>query len=296
MTQRVRVASHAKVNLLLRVLSREASGYHGIETIFALVELADRVTLERIPGGIELDVEGADTGPAEENLAYRAADLVLAATGRRFGVRIALAKTIPVRAGLGGGSSNGAAALHGVNALAGNPVPRHEILQLAARLGSDVPFFAAGAALALGWNRGERLFRLAPPAPAPALVAVPPFGVSTPEAYGLLDTHGHADGPRRGSVLLDGTAFDTWASIGRLGGNDFESVVFGREPRLRALFERVAETRPLVARLSGSGSAVVALYRTEGEREDAAMMVGERDQRLIRTATRSAAAPSPEPF
>src|SRR6185503_5463540 len=102
-------------------------------------------------------------GPADENLAVRAARMVLDATGNRFGVTIKLRKRIPVRAGLGGGSSDGAAALLAVNALAGNAVPRHELLHFAARLGADVAFFATGAPLAVAWGRGVRLLRVAPP-------------------------------------------------------------------------------------------------------------------------------------
>ncbi|MGH7699468.1 MAG: 4-(cytidine 5'-diphospho)-2-C-methyl-D-erythritol kinase, partial [Gemmatimonadales bacterium] len=135
--ERVRVHAHAKVNLLLRILTREPDGYHQIETAFALLELADELVVTRTAGGVELVVEGPDLGAPEANLAVRAADAVLQATGRRFGVHIELTKRIPVRAGLGGGSSDGAAALHAVNALAGNAVPPDELLHVAARLGAD---------------------------------------------------------------------------------------------------------------------------------------------------------------
>lgn len=292
--QRITVAAHAKVNLFLRVLAKESSGYHSIETLFTLLELHDDLIVERIPQGIELTVEGADTGPAEQNLAYRAAQMVLAATGNRFGVRIALTKRIPVQAGLGGGSSDGAAALAAVNRLAGDAVPRHELLQFATKLGSDVAFFASGAAFALAWGRGERLFRLTAPKPAPVLLAVPPYGISTRLAYEMVDAARATDSPR-GGVVLDGAAFDTWGGIARLGGNDFESVVFAREPALRELFERVAETRPLLVRLSGSGSAIIAIYKSEAERNSAAGAVGGQDGRLIPTATRQAQATGPRP-
>ncbi len=292
MPDAVTVHAHAKVNLFLRVLAREASGFHGLETLFALLELHDTLTVERTGGGIELAVDGADTGPVEENLAYRAAHIVLEATGHRFGVRLRLTKHIPVQAGLGGGSSDGAAALHAVNALAGGAIPPPEILQLAARLGSDVPFLASRAAMALAWGHGQRLFRIPPPAAVPAVVAVPSQGVSTREAYAMIDAwQGREE--RRGTVLFEAGAFDSWGGIARLGGNDFENVVFGARPALRELFERVAHTRPLLVRLSGSGSAIVALYRTEGEREAAVAAVGERDQRLIRTTTRALPASAP---
>lgn len=283
---RLTVQAPAKANLLLRILARESTGYHTLETLFTLLELADTLTVERRAGGIELVTEGADTGPVEANLAYRAAAMVLDATHWRFGVRMQLVKRIPVGAGLGGGSADGAAALHAVNALAGNAVPRHEVLQMAARLGSDVPFLASGAPFALGWGRGERLFRLPPPPAAPVLVVVPSFGIDTGKAYALLGQGRDWQQPGRGAVVLEHEALTTWGGIARLGGNDFEVPVFGREPALRELFERLCGTRPLLARLSGSGSALIGIYRTEGDRDAAAQELGERDRRLIRTATR----------
>lgn len=291
---RVRIVAHAKANLFLRVLARETGGFHAIETLFTLLELRDELVIERIGQGVELAVEGADTGPVEENLAYRAAALMLEVTGKHFGVRIALTKRIPVQAGLGGGSSDAAATLHAVNHLAQNAVPRHEVLQLASRLGSDVPFFASGAPFALAWGRGERLFRLTPPRSAPALLVVPSFRVSTPDAYQRLDA-AQSNDLRRGAVALDPEAFASWGAVGRLGGNDFESIVFGFRPELKAAFERLAGTGPLLARMSGSGSALIAVYRDPEQRDAAALALGERDHRLITTWTRAVAAPGPEP-
>jgi 4-diphosphocytidyl-2-C-methyl-D-erythritol kinase len=280
------VQAHAKANLLLRILARESTGYHTLETLFTLLELADDLTVERVETGIELIVEGADTGAVESNLAYRAAAMLLDATNRHFGVRMRLVKRIPVGAGLGGGSADGAAALHAVNALAGNAVPRHEILQMAARLGSDVPFLASGASFALAWGRGERMFRLPAPPSAPALLVVPSFGIDTGKAYEML-SQGRDWSQGRGTVVLERDALTTWGGIARLGGNDFEVPVFGKEPALRDLYERLCLTRPLLARLSGSGSALIALYRNAGDRDAAAMELGERDWRLIKTATRA---------
>jgi len=296
MTSAVRIAAHAKINLFLRILARETSGYHQIETAFALLELADDLDVRRTKSGVTLEVDGPDRpdlGPVDDNLAVRAARAVLEATGNRFGVALRLTKRIPVRAGLGGGSSDAAAALHAVNALAGNAVPRHELLHLAARLGADVAFCASGAPLALAWGRGERLFRLPAPPAAPALVAVPPVAVSTPDAYRWWDEANPTPGTR-GPVSLDAEALATWGSIGRLGGNDFESLAFAKHPALRALYERLASTGPVWVRLCGSGSAVAAVYKKESEREDAAARLGEKQQRLIRTATRAGVAPAPQ--
>lgn len=272
----IQLEAFAKVNLLLRVLAREEDGYHTLETLFARISLADEVAAERREGrGVTLDVSGADTGPPAENLALRAAEAVLQATGQRFAVHLTLAKRIPVRAGLGGGSSDAAAALEAVNRLAGNAVPRHELLQLAARLGSDVPFFLSGGPLALAWGRGERLLRLPPLPPAPALLLIPPVGVSTTEAYRWVDAVRQGAG-RRGAVALDLPALATWGDVARLAGNDFEAAVFGRHAEIRAGFEALAGTHPLLCRMSGSGSALCAVYRSTRERDDAAMMLGTR--------------------
>jgi 4-diphosphocytidyl-2-C-methyl-D-erythritol kinase len=294
--ERVRIAAHAKLNLFLRILARETSGFHQIETAFALLELADELVVRRTPGGVALEVRGggSDLGNPEENLAVRGARALLEATGHRFGVAIELTKHIPVRAGLGGGSSDAAAALRAVNALAGNPVPRAELVQLAARIGSDVAFFASGAALAVGWGRGERLLQLEPLPAMPALVAVPPIGIATPDAYRWWDEMHPTPAPR-GAVVLDAPTLATWGSVGRLGGNDFELPVFGRHPPLRALFERVAATHPYWVRLCGSGSAVAAVYASERVRDDAAMQLGMQHQQLVKTSTRALAAPGPEP-
>jgi len=281
----VRVLAHAKINLFLRILARDSSGFHQIETAFALLELADELVVRRTDSGVTLEADGPDLGPVAENLAVRAARMVLDATGNRCGVTITLTKRIPVRAGLGGGSSDGAAALHAVNTLAGNAVPRHELLHFAAKLGADVAFFASGAPLALAWGRGERLFRLPAPPAMPALIAVPSVSVATPDAYKWWDEQTPSPSPR-GPVALDLDAFATWGSIGRLGGNDFETVVFGKRAELRSLFERVAETGPVWVRLCGSGSAIAAVYKKESERDDAMQRLGGKHQNLIKTMTR----------
>lgn len=277
------LTANAKVNLFLRVLSREESGYHGIETLFCKISLADELKIEAAPrqsGTVTLTSEGEECGPAAENLATRAAQLVLDATGNRNGVSLHLVKRIPAKAGLGGGSSDAAAALEGVNQLLGNPIPRHELLQLAARLGADVPFFLSGASLALGWDRGDRLYRLTALPPAPGLLLIPPVGVSTAAAYKWVDGARQEAG-RRGAVVLDPEACGSWGSVARMAGNDFEGAVFGREPSVREAFEKLVGTQPLVCRMSGSGSALFAIYRNARDREDAQMRLGKKFGRVI---------------
>jgi 4-diphosphocytidyl-2-C-methyl-D-erythritol kinase len=291
----VTLSAYAKINLFLRVLARNDDGYHSLETLLCLVSLADILTAERREGrGVTVEVTGADLGPAERNLAAQAAASVLQATGNRFAIHLTLTKHIPVRAGLGGGSSDAAAALHAANRLAGDAIPRHELLQFAARLGSDIPFFLIGAPLALAWNRGERMLRLPPLPGAPALLLTPPIPIPTGEAYGWLDSAKQSGGGR-GAVALDLDVLSRWGDIGRMAGNDFESPVFGRHGEIRSAFEALVATRPLVCRMSGSGSTLFAIYRSEGDREDAAMMLGRKHGMITPVTTLAAPAAGLDP-
>jgi 4-diphosphocytidyl-2-C-methyl-D-erythritol kinase len=266
----------AKINLFLRVLTRDADGYHGLETLLCLVSLADTLRAERREGHeVTIEVMGADVGPPQQNLAVKAASRVLEATGNRFAIHLTLTKRIPVRAGLGGGSSDAAAALHAANRLAGDAVPRHELLQFAAHLGSDIPFFFTGAPLALAWGRGERILQLPPLPSSPALLLTPPIPIPTADAYAWVDAAKQSTG-RRGAVALDLDALSRWGDIGRMAGNDFESPVFGRYAEIRAAFEALVATRPLVCRMSGSGSTLFAIYRSPRDRDDATMMLGRK--------------------
>lgn len=284
-TSSLTMSAPAKVNLLLRVLAREENGYHGIETLFSLISLADSLSVERRDGrGASITVSGFDVGEPEQNLALRAANAVLESVGHPFAVHVTLTKRIPVRAGLGGGSSDAAAALLATNRLVGDAIPRHELLQLAARLGSDVPFFLSGAPLALAWNRGERMLRLPPLPAAPLLLLTPNVSVATSQAYEWLDAARQSAG-RRGAVALDLEALSGWGDIARMAGNDFESPVFGRYPEIRAAFEAMVRTRPLLCRMSGSGSTLFALYRSERDREDAAAMLGRKHGTVIAAET-----------
>jgi len=293
-SQVVRIAAHAKLNLFLRVLAREADGFHGIETLFCLIDLADSLVAERRhAAGVSLAVEGADCGPTEENLAARAARLVLDATGNKFGVSLRLSKRIPVKGGLGGGSSDAAAALLAVNRLAEDAIPRHELLQFASRLGSDVPFFLAGAPCALGWGHGERMLRVTPPPAAAALLVVPPVGVSTPDAYRAVDAAREGIG-RRGSVLLEPESLSSWGNLGRMAGNDFEFALFGRHAELKRAHEALAGTHPMLCRMSGSGSTIFAVYRNARDRDDAKLSLGRKYGTVIPTETRMTASLGPE--
>lgn len=267
----VRAAAPAKVNLFLRVLAREASGFHALETLFCGVSLADEVVVRRGEPGIRLVVYGeVDTGPPERNLCVRAAAAFHQAAGREAAVIVELAKRVPSAAGLGGGSSDAAATLVALNELYGAPVPRDALLRVAAALGADVPFFLCGSPLALAWGRGERLLALPPLSARPVLVAHPGVAMPTPEAFRrLAERRAAAGADAIGARAMAVSSLTSWEGVAALAENDFEAVVFDELPALRRVLEEMEGAGAVVARMAGSGASVFGVFETAAERDAA---------------------------
>ena len=286
----VRVAAPAKVNVFLRLLAREESGYHQLETLYSAVDLCDEVVLHRTKRGVSIEVVGPSVGPDEENLAYRAAEALLDTAGLPGGVHLCLTKNIPVGAGLGGGSSDAGATLRGLNSLLEEPLSTSALLPIAGRLGADVPFFASGAGAALAWGRGERLVPI-PGAPIlPVLLALPSLHIATAEAYERVSVR-----ERVAPVTLALDSLDRPETLAGLAVNDFEASVFERHPELGKLREDLQEAGALTARLSGSGAALFGLFndREAADRAGSALSVSWADVRFVVTET---LASQPEPI
>jgi 4-diphosphocytidyl-2-C-methyl-D-erythritol kinase len=260
----VTLNAHAKVNLILRVLAREPSGYHQIETVFQRLALADTVAVRATDGARTLDVafDGitpADLGATEKNLAWRAAAAFCDASGWRTGWTIELTKRIPSGAGLGGGSSDAAAVLRALEQLAPQKLGAAKLHELAASLGADVAFFVSDASLAIGRGRGDKLRALRALPSARVTIAVPGFPISTADAYASLDTARTGE-PTPAAQINDGDDFGTWASIAERQVNDFEVPAFKRFPELAKIRGHFEKSGALFSRLSGSGSTVFALW------------------------------------
>jgi 4-diphosphocytidyl-2-C-methyl-D-erythritol kinase len=266
--------ARAKVNLRLRIYPCAADGFHPLETIFCRIDLADRVRVRAIAEpGVSLVVAGSEAVPdGPENLAYRAAALFLSRSGADHGAEIELEKRIPVGSGLGGGSSDAAAVLSLLQASAESPHEGNELLAMGAELGSDVPFFVADAPLAIGWGRGHRLFPVQPVEPLPMLVLAPEMCISTAQAYARWDRWYEDAGVASSAqpFELSMSALASWSGIRSLANNDFEPVIYGWYPSLGDLKQRLDRTEPLVALLSGSGSALFAVYEDEEQRDNVA--------------------------
>ncbi len=285
----VGVAAPAKVNLLLRILAKEESGYHQLETLYSAVDLCDEILLHRTERGVSVEVVGPSVGPDEENLAYRAANALLEAAGLTTGVHVHLTKNIPVGAGLGGGSSDAGATLRALNTLLGEPCSASALLRIAGRLGADVPFFASGAGTALAWGRGERLVPI-PGAPRlSVLLALPSLQIVTGEAYESLSV---PESITPAILVLD--ALCRPETLAELAVNDFETSVFERHPELGKLREALQESGALAARLSGSGAALFGLFddRAAADRAQASLSTSWTDVRFVVTET---LASQPEP-
>jgi 4-diphosphocytidyl-2-C-methyl-D-erythritol kinase len=243
-----------KLNLFLHVLGRRADGMHELQTVFRLVERGDRV-------GIQLRGDGAIRrhdplpGVAEaDDLCVRAARLLQAESGTALGADLALDKRLPLGGGMGGGSSDAATTLIVLNRLWGLGWPRARLLDLAARLGADVPLFVFGHN-AVGEGIGERLRALALP-DAWYLVLVPPVALSTRDAFS-------DNALTRNTKRLKIPPF-----FSGLGGNDLEAVAVKRSPEIAAHLAWLRARRPQ-ARMTGSGACVFAEFASQAEAQGA---------------------------
>lgn len=260
-------ACPAKLNLLLAVTGRRADGFHDLVSVVAPVALADTLTTEP---AAEFALTCDDPAvPADgTNLVLKAAAAYRAATGWRGGAKFALQKRIPAGAGLGGGSSDAAAALQALNQLAGGLLSADKLAAVAAQVGSDCALFLAGGPVVMR-GRGEKVERLPETVAAKlrgrrVLIFKPALGVATPWAYSRLAAQAQKEGyqpaaqaeRRLGEFLR---AAETGGALDGLLFNDLERPVFGKFAALPVLLGQLRERRGLAPRMSGSGSACFAL-------------------------------------
>ena len=255
----------AKINLSFEIKGWRPDGFHEIETLMAPISLSDRLTIERgtTTGGIQFSCDDASLPNGEENLVVQAARLFQKVTKIGAGVKIALEKEIPHGAGLGGGSSDAATTLLGLNELFETRLEQKDLIELAAQIGSDVPFFIVGSA-AMCRGRGEIVEPATLPAHLNLLLVKPDFGVQTPWAYGRWKNSRELPGVNYASQTFSGVRFV----------NDLERPVFEKFVLLGYL-KTWLRLQPKVgaAILSGSGSTVFAVLRDNADRNQLAEQV-----------------------
>ncbi|MBZ5499013.1 MAG: 4-(cytidine 5'-diphospho)-2-C-methyl-D-erythritol kinase [Acidobacteriia bacterium] len=256
----IRIRSFAKVNLALAVLGKRADGYHEIRTVFQSITLHDELEIQPSPR-LELCCRNLAAVPTEENTVWRAATALARAGSPASGARICLKKQIPPGSGLGGGSSNAAAALLGLCRFWHLEVPPAELHALAATIGSDVPFFLQGGT-ALGIGRGEEIYPLPELRPAHLVVVYPGIQISTAAAYQSL------------SLLLTSrqNANKIQDFCGRLKDgsgcpaeifNDFETSILPAYPAVKEAKHFLNQRGATATLLSGSGSSVFGFFSDE---------------------------------
>jgi 4-diphosphocytidyl-2-C-methyl-D-erythritol kinase len=274
--RQVRVRAYAKINLSLLVLGKRADGYHELRTIFQTVSLHDTLDIAFAPSrssavqvrcGVEID----------HNIAGRAAEMVMEAARARGRVSIAIAKRIPMGGGLGGGSSDAAAVLLALPALCGRALAVDRLIEIAAQLGSDVPFFLHGGT-ALGVGRGEEIYPLPSLRAAHVIAICPRIAVRTAEAYEALArpsvtelTSGDlSNRMKKFQSLAAGVvcpeAHGGWTAF---CDNDFEAVVFRRYPLLQSFQRQLVRLGAAPARMSGSGSTLFGVFPSREQKERA---------------------------
>jgi 4-diphosphocytidyl-2-C-methyl-D-erythritol kinase len=255
----IQLNAYAKINLGLRILGKRPDGYHDIETILHRIDVHDELTFTNAES-VLLESDAPELPSGEDNLCIKAARLLISHSGAKEGAHIALRKNIPVGAGLGGGSSDAAATLLGLNRLWSLGMNVVELLPLASQLGSDVPYFLRdGTAVATG--RGEILEYFPLQLPYWIVVLYPDIHVSTAWAYRQITTRTS----KRRDTLRNNLVehLHNGEKLRQSVGNDFEVPVFGAHPGLAELKQLYYDHGAFFSQMSGSGSSVYGLFESE---------------------------------
>lgn len=253
----IHIRSYAKINWTLEVLSRRDDGYHELRTIYQTVSLYDELRITATDGPIEIVCNDPRVPCDETNLAFKAAQQLLQAAGISKGARIETEKRIPVAAGLGGGSSNAAAALLALVKLWEIEIDERELTDIAAALGSDVPFFLIGGT-ALGVGRGEEVSSIEQLHCEQLLLVNPGFAVSTRDAYEKLSRLTRSEAAFNIPLAL--LAAKGISGLPLVARNDLEDAVLAAHPEIAEVKRRLSSLGAIHAQMSGSGATVFGIF------------------------------------
>jgi len=258
--------AYAKINLSLDIIKRLSSGYHKIEFVMQELELHDVIKLKKIEKGIKLKCN-INICPDNENLAYKAAELLIKNFKINSGVEITIEKYIPVAAGLGGGSSDAAATLKGMNKLFNLNLSEEELIQISKNIGMDVPFFILGDTVHVT-GRGENVKRIETiPNNVYFVLAKPNFNISTKHAYETLDYE--KTGKRfKTAKMLSAIREEDINKIAENMHNDFEYSVCKEYSIINEIKKKMIENKALNALMSGSGPTVFGITKEKAVAEN----------------------------
>ncbi|MBX7151798.1 4-(cytidine 5'-diphospho)-2-C-methyl-D-erythritol kinase [bacterium] len=262
-TETLEIISYAKINLGLKIVRRRDDGYHDIETIFKAIDLHDIISIQKNTHQT-LTCNRQDVPLDDSNICVKALHALEKVTQQSINVSIHIEKTIPIGAGLGGGSSNGAGVLIGCNRLFGLNLDEKTLFELGASLGSDVPFFVGQllgkGSTAIGRGRGEILEFIPWPLNEKVLLINPLIHIATPWAYQNYKTF---LSPEKKTELTH--AFSAPLSFSLSMENDFEPLVFSEFPQIRSIKQALESENAVISRMSGSGSTVFGLFNSTAD-------------------------------
>ena len=281
----MRLRTHAKLNLFLRVVGRRADGYHEIESIFHGIDLADDIEINETAGhSVNVDMRSeADTMdevPLEENLIYRAAqNLIEHGGGARRGVKIDVIKRIPVGGGLGGGSGNAAGALLALSRLWNMELTRERLLELAGAIGSDVAYCIAGGTV-LATARGEQLTQIPAPREMWFVLGISREPLLTRDVYSAWDELGHEE-EVTSSMMAPALGAGDVNEVASLLHNDLERPAFMLRPELSGKKQAMLAAGVLGAGMTGSGPTMFGILEEEGSAREVAAKVRPEFDRVV---------------
>lgn len=262
--RKIELRAPAKVNLFLKVLGKRPDSYHNILTLFERIDLCDTVTIKKARQGITITSDRPITSEMCENIAYKAAELILRRGKVGGGARIHIRKRIPIAAGLGGGSSDAAAVLIGLNKLYNFDIPRDALMELGAELGADVPFFILDTPFAVGKSRGDDLKKASIKLKPWHLLVYPgPFKASTGRIYEAFDRSDFALTTHGGNAKI--TMPKHWKGLESLLHNDLGDVVAKTGPVIGKVMQCLVASLGDKVTVAGSGPSIFCLYRTRKE-------------------------------
>lgn len=286
MSKEISLHAFAKINLSLSVLGKRDDGFHEIETIFQTVSLNDTLTFSSLDDELlELTCDDSNIPVDESNLIIRAAKILRERFNVKRGARIHLEKRIPSPGGLGGGSSDAAAALLALNYLWDIKAGKNELENMGAKLGADVPFFFTGGT-AFGTGLGTKINSLSDLSKTELLIVTPNVSVPTAEAYKSLNAtrltkkkgESILASSRRGEIIAD--------SIQTVLHNDFEPVIFRLQPEIERVKNTLVESGASGALMTGSGASVFGIFDNEDVREKAIALISkEKSWRVFACST-----------
>jgi 4-diphosphocytidyl-2-C-methyl-D-erythritol kinase len=262
----------AKINLYLRVIGKRGDGYHEIETLFERISIFDRISIEPASGRTILTCDDHRVPTDEDSLMLRAVEAFKKRSGVKGHYAISLKKNVPIGAGLGGGSSDTAALLRGLNEIAGHPIGEDDLLGIARDLGADIPFFMSGASFGFGTGRGDIVRECGPLPEIWHVLVTPPFEVSTGSVYSKVPPFALTNDMPVDKILsafLSGNGVD---SVSENLRNDLQDIVLRDFPVLAQVFSGLRKAGAKGVLLSGSGPTVYGIFDRDRTEKAAEML------------------------